>query len=134
MMNIAKHLSYIETSVAFLRHQVKKQPQCLELGQGENANVPRLMGDMDECLVNTKMVFDEIRFFKRDLALLKDNAEHALANEIGPTELMELTDEEERKRPYIQSVTFAAVATAGCFYAVKFHRGIFSNVLNRLGY
>ncbi|KAI1278687.1 Ankyrin repeat, SAM and basic leucine zipper domain-containing protein 1 [Halotydeus destructor] len=127
MSNIAKHLSYIETTVAYLRHQVKKQPLMLEKCQ-DIARIDRLTGNLDECLNNTHLVFDEIRFLKKDITPLTGNAEHAVPHDINEN-LIKLLDEKPSRR---QSVFFIGAAIASTIVIAKFHHQIpFSSLFSK---
>lgn len=64
MANIAKHFSYIEASVAYLRRRVKREPQILGTNI-EESNVSDLNNELNDCLGNMKLAFGEILALRR---------------------------------------------------------------------
>ncbi|RWS30835.1 ankyrin repeat: SAM and basic leucine zipper domain-containing protein 1-like protein [Leptotrombidium deliense] len=74
MANIAKHLAYIEATIGYLRHQINKEPRILEYGQ-EAGNVQHLISENKQCLLFSQKIFDEVKYFTKDLDKVKNNAE-----------------------------------------------------------
>lgn len=129
MANISKHLSYIEASVAYLKQQIVRRPQMLEDGR-EDASVSDLTTEVNECVSNVKLVFNEMRSLRGNeaqssnlilISTITDHLEPLLKSpnykplhEIGHTEL-ELDDSKplfskRAKKRVAASVLLAASA------------------------
>ena len=108
--------------MGYLRCHLKTHPQTLEIGQ-DYANVTELTGDLNECLQNTRLVFDQIRFLKRDIAPLLNTPQHTPSNEIPPTDF-DLHDEDSNSKRGKNAIITGAliVATSALVLAFKLHR------------
>lgn len=74
MANAKKQLSYIEATIVYLRQQIKEEKMMETEDAHTNANY--LIRETENCLKNSKLLANELKFLKNYLDKIKGNVEY----------------------------------------------------------
>ncbi|XP_013775004.2 ankyrin repeat, SAM and basic leucine zipper domain-containing protein 1-like isoform X1 [Limulus polyphemus] len=112
MANIAQHLSYIQSTVLYLRKQIQNQPRLLELGQEIN-NIQQLTKETYQSMKNIQSLQEEINCLKMHLYKIQNNVQYLPADIIKGQSDEHQTSQNKSKKIIVIGLGTIAVGIMG---------------------
>ncbi|XP_076358581.1 LOW QUALITY PROTEIN: ankyrin repeat, SAM and basic leucine zipper domain-containing protein 1-like [Tachypleus tridentatus] len=114
MANIAQHLTYIQSTVLYLRQQIQNQPRLLELGQEIN-NVQQLTKETDQSMKNNQSLQEELNCLRMHLYKIQNHVEYLPADVIRGQYDVHETSQNKFKKIMLIGLGTIAIGIMGNF-------------------